>query len=67
MPAASKAQYRFMKAVEAGDLKVPGLSRSKAAEFTASQSPDRLPEKAEALDRVIRRGRPDWHKVMKHG
>jgi hypothetical protein len=34
MPAKSKAQFRFMKAVESGSLKVPGLSKKEAKEFT---------------------------------
>jgi len=34
MPAKSKQQFKFMKAVESGSLKVPGLSPSEAAEFT---------------------------------
>lgn len=36
MPAKSKAQFRFMKAVESGSLKVPGLSAEKAKEYTKS-------------------------------
>ena len=46
MPVKSKAQYRFMKAVESGDLKKKGLSKQEAAEFTKGQSPKSLPEKA---------------------
>ena len=34
MPAKSKAQFRFMKAVEEGILKKKGLPPSKAKEFT---------------------------------
>lgn len=34
MPAKSKAQFRFMKAVESGKIKVKGLSKKEAAEFT---------------------------------
>lgn len=40
MPAKSKAQFKFMKAVEYGDknIKKPkGLSRKEAAEFTKGQ------------------------------
>lgn len=35
MPAESKAQFRFMKAVESGKVKKPGLSPDKAKEFTS--------------------------------
>ena len=45
MPAKSRAQFRLMKAVEHGSAKVPGLSRSEAAEFTKGQSPKGLPAK----------------------
>lgn len=65
MPAVSQKQYRFMKAVESGAVKVAGLSRSKAAEFTSGQSPKDLPEKAAALDRVVKRGRPNWRKSFR--
>ncbi len=34
MPAKSKQQFKFMKAVEKGYIKVPGLSKKEAAEFT---------------------------------
>jgi hypothetical protein len=43
MPARSRAQFRFMKAVESGAVKAPGLSKAKAREFTAGQSPKGLP------------------------
>lgn len=46
MPAKSKAQFRFMKAVEHGDAKAPGLSKAEAREYTAGQSPKGLPKKA---------------------
>jgi hypothetical protein len=36
MSAKSKAQFRFMKAVESGSLKVPGLSSEEAKEYTKS-------------------------------
>ena len=45
MPAKSKAQFRFMKAVESGSVKAPGLSKEKAAEFTKGQSPKGLPKR----------------------
>jgi len=34
MPASSKAQFRFMKAAESGKIKVPGLSKKEAKEYT---------------------------------
>ena len=34
MPAKSKQQFKFMKAVESGSLEVPGLSKEEAGEFT---------------------------------
>lgn len=34
MPAKSKAQYRFMKAVASGKAKAPGLSKEEAEEYT---------------------------------
>jgi hypothetical protein len=36
MPAVSKKQFKFMKAVESGSLKVPGLSKEEAKEYTKS-------------------------------
>jgi len=33
MPAKSKEQYKFMKAVAAGYIKKPGLSKKRAIEF----------------------------------
>lgn len=45
MPAKSRAQFRFMKAVESGSVKAPGLSRQEAKEYTSGQSPKGLPEK----------------------
>jgi hypothetical protein len=38
MPAKSKAQFKFMKAVESGNLKAPGLSKKEASEFTKSNT-----------------------------
>lgn len=34
MPAKSKAQFRFMKAVESGSIEAPGLSKKEAKEYT---------------------------------
>jgi hypothetical protein len=46
MPAVSKKQFRFMKAVEAGDVKGKDKpTKAQAAEFTKGQSPKKLPEK----------------------
>ena len=45
MPATSKQQFKFMKAVESGAVKKPGLSKSEAAEYTKGQSPKALPKR----------------------
>jgi hypothetical protein len=45
MPAKSKQQFKFMKAVESGSVKKKGLSKEKAKEFTEGQSPKKLPKK----------------------
>ena len=45
MPATSKAQFRFMKGVEGGSIKAPGLSPAEASEFTKGVSPKSLPAK----------------------
>lgn len=45
MPAKSKAQFRFMEAIKHGNIKKPGLSPSKAAEFTDTTSYKSLPAK----------------------
>lgn len=42
MPAKSKAQFRFMKAVEEGDIHKKGLSPEKAKEFTEGMSKKRF-------------------------
>jgi hypothetical protein len=45
MPAVSRKQFKFMKAVENGDIKVPGLSEEKAAEYTSENHDlSKLPE-----------------------
>ncbi len=36
MAAKSQQQFKFMKAVESGSLKVPGLSKEEAKEYTKS-------------------------------
>lgn len=45
MPATSKAQFRFMAAVEHGGITKKGLSPSKAAEFTRNVNYKSLPKK----------------------
>ncbi len=45
-PAVSRRQFRFMHAVAEGSTKAPGLSKAKAAEYVAGQSPKGLPERA---------------------
>lgn len=42
MPAKSKAQYRFMKAVEGGYIHPEGLSPDKAKEFTEGMNKKRF-------------------------
>lgn len=58
MPATSKAQFRFMEAVKHGGIKKPGLSPSKAAEFTDSTSygslPARAPKKRRSMREAVR-------------
>ena len=53
--ATSKAQYRWFKAVEAGDVKAPGLSPSQAAEMTEGQSQAGLPERSRKAGRGRRK------------
>lgn len=48
MPAVSRKQYRFMRAVEEGKVKKKGLSPEKAAEFVRGVNPKTLPEKKKA-------------------
>jgi hypothetical protein len=45
MPAKSRKQYRFMKAVESGNIQVPGLSPEEASEYTEGQQYEDLPKK----------------------
>jgi hypothetical protein len=49
MPAKSKQQFKFMKAVESGSIKKKGLSKKEAAEFTSKnkgkKSFKKLPKK----------------------
>lgn len=44
MPSVSKKQFKFMKAVESGSIKAPGLSRSEAKEYTEDTDYKSLPE-----------------------
>lgn len=46
MPATSKSQFRFMEGVQHGSIKAPGLSPSKASEFTQGVNYGRLKGKA---------------------
>lgn len=45
MPAKSKAQARFMRAVQSGSIKKKGLSKAKASEYVEGVSTKKLPEK----------------------
>lgn len=42
MPVVSKKQFKFMKAAEAGDIKVPGLSKKEAKEMTKDSKYSKL-------------------------
>lgn len=42
MPAVSRQQYKFMKSVEEGKAKAPGLSKEKAHEFTEDMTKERF-------------------------
>jgi len=55
MPAKSKSQFRFMKAAESGSIKVPGLSKKEAKEYTQSQSPKSLPEKRPRFKKLFKK------------
>lgn len=44
MPAVSKQQYKFMKAVEGGYIHPEGLSKEKAKEFTEGVKLSELPK-----------------------
>lgn len=56
--AVSKKQFRFFKAVAAGDVKQKGLTPAKAEEMLGGQSPAGLPERApvRSAQRRSRRG-----------
>ena len=57
----SKAQFRLFKAVEAGDVKLPGLPAHKAAEMTAGQSQAGLPERRQQTASKHNRGHSRGH------
>jgi hypothetical protein len=42
MPAKSKQQFRFMKAVESGSIEVPSLSKEEAKDFTKGMTKKRF-------------------------
>jgi hypothetical protein len=53
MPAQSKSQFRFFKAIQNGSIKSPGLSPQKAKEYTSeNKSLKSLPEKKGKFTRV---------------
>jgi hypothetical protein len=55
MPATSKRQFRFMKAVEGGYIHPKGLSPKKAKEYTSeNKSLSKLPESADSKKRFSR-------------
>jgi hypothetical protein len=46
MPAKSQAQFRLLKGIASGSIKPKdGLTKAKAAEYVAGQSPKKLPER----------------------
>ena len=45
MPAKSKAQFKFFKAVESGKVKLPGVGKRKARDWTQGVKVSRLPER----------------------
>lgn len=53
MPAVSKKQFRFMKAVEGGYIHPKGLSAQKAAEYTSeNKNVKNLPESTTKFKRL---------------
>jgi hypothetical protein len=53
MPATSKAQFRFMKAVEGGYIHPKGLTEEKAKEYTSeNKSLKNLPEHVHKFKRT---------------
>ena len=57
MPAKSQQQFKFMKMVELGKIKKPGLSPDKAKEYTESVSfkdlPKVIPEKKKRFKKLL--------------
>lgn len=49
MPSVSKAQTRFMYAVQEGSVKAPGLSKDKAHEFTEGMTKNRFKKLKEKI------------------
>jgi hypothetical protein len=68
MPATSKAQFRLMQAVAHGNAHLPGLSKEKAAEYVAGQSPKGLPEHAakKGLKRMVKNVKSAKGKTWRH-
>lgn len=59
MPAKSKAQFKFMKAVASGEIKKPGLSPVKAAEYTSSNV-GRTAYKNLVKKKIAKKMKSDW-------
>lgn len=53
MPAKSKAQFRLMQAAAHGSAKLHGMTKEKAAEYVAGQSPKKLPEKVKRTKKSL--------------
>lgn len=54
MPAKSKAQARFMRAVSSGSAKKKGLSKEEAKEYVSGQSTKKLPEKVKKKAKKVK-------------
>lgn len=49
MPVKSRQQFKFMKAVEQGDIKLPSLSKEEAKEFTSGMTKKRFSKLREKI------------------
>lgn len=66
MPAKSKQQYKFMKAIQNGSIKAPGLSKNKAKEFTDNISYDNLPKRINPVaSKELKKNPVDYEKSAK--
>jgi hypothetical protein len=56
MPAKSKQQFKFMKAVEGGYIHPDGLSKEKAEKFTSGVHPSKL-SKFSRINKIVKRNK----------